>query len=453
MSEESTPDKGKRAGGLNRLARLSKTIDNKLNSLNLPKFVNSKLLFVILILILFWIIISFFSSSTTKSDLLTFKVERKNFTASITEAGELRAKKSISVAAPRIRGTLKIIYLIPEGTIVSPGDTVVKFDPSEALINVKDAKASLDIAYSEKKKLVANQTSSMAQMESQLKSAELSFELSKLELEQIKFEADVKQRQTNLQHQKNELSYLQTKQEYESKKIIQEAELAKMELEISQKQGDLDKAQNDLARLILIAPAPGLVIYGQNWSNQGKKFAVGDQPWRGASIIKLPDLSQMESVTFVNEVDVSKVKVGQEVLVTLDAYQDSSFAGSISDIAAVGKNKDNNQNIKVFEVLADIIDKSEILRPGMTTSNKVLISEVPDVLFIPHEAIFNKEDKYFAYVINGSSYDEIEIKLGAKSEDFMVVKEGLEEGDLVALEDPTDESATDESSNESSLSE
>jgi RND family efflux transporter MFP subunit len=453
MSEESTPDKVERTGSGNKLTSISNTIDNKLTPYNLPKFVNSKLLFAILILLLFWIIISFFSSSTTKSDLLTFKVERKNFTSSITEAGELRAKKSISVAAPRIRGTLKITYLIPEGTIVAPGDTVARFDPSEALIKMKDAKASLDIAYSEKKKLVANQTSSMAQMESQLKSAELSFELSKLELEQIKFEADVKQRQTNLQHQKNELSYLQTKQEYESKKIIQEAELSKMELEISQKKGDLNKAQNDLEKLILIAPAPGLVIYGENWSNQGKKFAVGDQPWRGASIIKLPDLSLMESVTFVNEVDVSKVKVGQEVVVTLDAYQDSSFTGSISDIAAVGKNKDNNQNIKVFEVLVDIIDKSEILRPGMTTSNKVLISEVPNVLFIPHEAIFNKEDKYFAYLINGSSYDEVEIKLGAKSEDFMVIEEGLKDGDLVALEDPSEESEGDQKGNESSISE
>ncbi len=450
MSEETNPDHDKRDDSLNRLKSFSKFLDDKLLALKLPKFINSKLLFAIVILLFILFIVSLFNSSVTKSDILTFKVERKNFTASITEAGELRAKKSISVAAPRIRGTLKIIYLIPEGTIVSPGDTVVKFDPSEALINVKDANASLEIAYSEKKKLVANQTSSMAQMESQLKSAELSFELSKLELEQIKFEADVKQRQTNLQHQKNELSYLQTKQEYESKKIIQEAELSKMNLEIEQKNGDLNKAENDLAKLILIAPAPGLVIYGENWSNSGKKFAVGDQPWRGASIIKLPDLLQMESLTFVNEVDVSKVSVGQEVLVTLDAYQDSSFTGTISNVAAVGKNKDNNQNIKVFEILVDIIDKSEILRPGMTTSNKVLISEIPNVLFIPHESIFYKDDKYFVYVIDGSSYDEIEVKLGAKSEDYMVVEEGLEDGDLVALEDPTDDKNTEESSNESS---
>jgi len=73
----------------------------------------------------------------------------------------------------------------------------------------------------------------------------------------------------------------------------------------------------------------------------------------------------------------------------------------------------------------------------MTTSNRIIINRIPNSIFIPHEAIFEKEGKKIAYVKNGSGFDERAIELGEKSEDFVIVKKGLEEGDEVALRDPT----------------
>jgi hypothetical protein len=79
---------------------------------------------------------------------------------------------------------------------------------------------------------------------------------------------------------------------------------------------------------------------------------------------------------------------------------------------------------------------SEILKPGMTTSNQILIKEVPDTIFIPQEAVFEKEGKFIVYLKDGSSYDEVEVTLGDKSEDHIIVKNGLNPGDIVALSDP-----------------
>lgn len=389
---------------------------------------------IVVAIILIVLLSSLFSSPPT--DIPTYKVKRDNFLVSITESGEIEAVNAVSVSAPRIRGNLKIVYLVPQGTYVQPGDTVCQFDPTEALSNLKENEAALELAISEKQKLNATQKSSMTRLESDLKSSELSFELSKLNMEQMKFEAEMKQQQAKLEHQRNELSYKKSLQEYESQKIIQESERNKMDIEIMQKRNEVERSKRDLGMLTLTAPKEGLVVYERNWQT-GRKMAVGDTPWGGMPVISLPDLSAMQSKTFVNEVDVSRVSVGQKVRVKLDAFQDSTFLGSIEDVASLGQNKDRRGSIKVFEIIVAIESQSTILKPGMTTSNQMIINEIPDVIFVPQESIFKRDDESIIFVKNGSGFDERVVVLGEKSEDYVVIEEGLDEGEVVALRDPT----------------
>lgn len=374
--------------------------------------------------------------SSDEINIPTYQVKKGSFLVSITESGEVVAKNSVSISTPRIRGNLKIVFLIPQGTMVKAGDVCVQFDPTEAMNQLKDSEAKLEVTLSNREKLLANQKSQLTSSESNLKSAELAFELSKLSLEQMKFEAVIKQQEAKLQHQKNELSFLKAKQDFESQKIIQKSELSNLDIEVKQRRTELERAKRDLEQLALTAPADGLVVYETNWST-GRKIALGDTPWPGMTIITIPDLSSMQSVTSVNEVDVSKVKIGKKVIIKLDAFQDSSFVGDIVSVASLGKVKDNNSSIKVFEIFADIKSKSDILKPGMTTSNKIIINEIPNSIFIPHESIFEKNGKKVVYVKNGSGFDEREIELGEKSEDFVIVKSGIKHGELVALRDPS----------------
>jgi multidrug efflux pump subunit AcrA (membrane-fusion protein) len=220
---------------------------------------------------------------------------------------------------------------------------------------------------------------------------------------------------------------------------IHESEMAKQDKEIEQQSYEVEEEQRELASLTITAPAPGLVVYSRNWSNNGRKYAVGDDCWRGANIISLPDLSVMESITYVNEVDISKVSDSLNVEVKLDAFQDSTFIGSISQVASLGREKGDDSNLKVFEVVVSLSDSSDILKPGMTTSNRIIINEIPDVLFIPHESIFESEGKRFVFLQNGSSYERQEVTVGEKSEDFIIIASGLQEGDVVALRDPNEE--------------
>ena len=420
--------------------RFLKPLKERLDSLNLPSFVKNKyFLIASAVLVVMIIIYSVTSFSAAPVMVPTYTVNKDNFLVTITESGEIRAKNSVPINAPRIRGSLKIVYLAPEGEILRPGDILVKFDPTEAIAKVNEEQAKLDIAISEKKKLVANHASAVAKMKSQLESAEISFELSKLKLEQIKYEAEATQQEQRLQFQKDEISYNQIKKEYESMLSIHESEMAKVDKEIEQQRLELAQEERELTSLTITAKTRGLVVYSKNWSNNGRKYAVGDDCWRGANIITLPDLSVMESVTYVNEVDISKVSNGLSVEVRLDAFQDSVFVGEISQVASLGREKGDDSNLKVFEVVVSLSDSSDILKPGMTTRNKIIINKIPDVLFVPHESVFQSEGKQFVFLQNGSSFDRQEVTVGDKGEDFIIITSGLTEGDVVALIDPNEE--------------
>jgi multidrug efflux pump subunit AcrA (membrane-fusion protein) len=142
----------------------------------------------------------------------------------------------------------------------------------------------------------------------------------------------------------------------------------------------------------------------------------------------------MESVTFVNEIDISKIKPRQKVIVRLDAFREQTFEGSVSFIAPLGESR--RSNIKVFEVTIDVKDESTILKPGMTTGNKIIVHELQDVLFVPLEAVFNQEGRNYVWVQNGSQFRRRDVVLGERSEDYVVLTNGLSEGESVALLNP-----------------
>src|SRR5699024_646634 len=103
-------------------------------------------------------------------------------------------------------------------------------------------------------------------------------------------------------------------------------------------------------------------------------------------VAKLPDFSVMNSVTYVNEVDIRKIQVGQNVDVTLDAMPDKELTGEVTEIANIGEKRPNSDS-KVFRVVVEINEADDALRPAMTTSNTIHINTVDSALYVPLETI------------------------------------------------------------------
>ena len=386
----------------------------------------------------FVLLTSFILLSASESEAIaTSNVKKGEFAISITVPGEIRATNSRTLTTPRTRfGNLQVTFLVPEGTTVKEGDPIVRFATTEVDKNISDKESELGSLKADLEKLHADQASQMFELEASLKNANLAYQQAELQVEKMKFEAEVIRKDAEINKEKSRISREQAEKKIESKKIIDKSEEEKQLLKIRQVENELTRAKTDKEQLTLKAPLPGLVVYEMNWST-GRKISIGDSPWPGMSLVSLPDLSLMQVVTNVNEVDVSKVQKGQKAKIKLDAFPDREFVATVNSVGTIGQQKDRNNPIKTFEVILDIEGMDPILKPGMTTSNEVIMETIPDAIFVPLESVFQKEGKVLVYRMNGSSLEAQTVEVGAKNGNFVVIKTGLSEGEKITLRDPT----------------
>ena len=161
----------------------------------------------------------------------------------------------------------------------------------------------------------------------------------------------------------------------------------------------------------VIAPEEGMVIYEKGWD--GKAIKAGSQisVWE-PTVATLPDLTKMMSKTYVNEVDVRKVKPGQKVEIGLDAYPDKKLSGLVIRVANVGEQRPNS-DAKVFEIAVEINGTDPTLRPSMTTSNKIVAHVIESALFIPLECLHSQSDTItYVFKKDGAGVVKQEIIVG-----------------------------------------
>jgi len=185
------------------------------------------------------------------------------------------------------------------------------------------------------------------------------------------------------------------------------------------------------------APENGMVIYTRNG---GTKVAEGSSvsAWNPV-IAELPDFSVMESITYVNEVDIQKVRVNQLVEIGLDAIPEKALSGVVTSVANIGEQRQNSDS-KVFEVVIEINESDSVLRPSMTTSNAITIEQIVDVVYVPLETVFEFNGLDVVYKKAGLGVERHQVWLGSMNENDVVVKAGVEEGDEMLMSMPLDTS-------------
>ncbi len=404
--------------------------------MRIPSFLQDRRWLMALAAALLLFIVFIWNIQSPSADIASVEVQQGEFIVSIKSKGELKALKSQSVTVPRsIRSSIQIIAMAPEGSLVKKGDFLVQFDPTQAKQKLEEKRNELQNALAELESQKASIASNMAQLESQLQTQRYSYEQAKLRYEQMKYEAEAKRREQEINLKKAELALKQAEEKIEAQKRIDEANLEKARLQVEKARLQLQQAERELASLTLVAPIDGLVVYKEIWGPSGiAKVKVGDTPWRGQELIEIPDLSVMQVKTSVNEVDVSRVAIGQQCIIKLDALPEPTFYGKVSHIATLATRK-RNSNVKEFEVLVLIDGSDPRLKPGMSATVEIITDRIPDAVFVPLEAVFEKEGKILVYL--AGSYRPVEVEVGPKNDTAIVIKSGLEPGQRVCLRDPT----------------
>ena len=165
----------------------------------------------------------------------------------------------------------------------------------------------------------------------------------------------------------------------------------------------------------ILAPKKGMVIYKKEWGGTKRKVGSSVSPW-DLTVATLPDLSIMNSITYVNEIDISRVSAGQKVRIGTDAFPEKKATGAVTSVANIGEQLPN-ADAKVFEVEIQVDGDDPILRPSMTTSNTIIIDKLSNQTYLPLEAIFGIDSIPVVYTQSGRKQVVV---LGASNENDVV---------------------------------
>ena len=382
-----------------------------------------------------------FSSGGTKKESTWAPVRKGTFVIDLIESGDIRAVNSYQVQAPmEWRMELQITDMVKEGTHVKEGDYLAQFDTNVLQDLLATANDQLKAQEAEVLSSKTKQESQMSQFESDLKMAEYSREAAKLQLELLRFESEIRKEDSRLAYEKALISYDETQTKIRTQKIINDAEMRQVMQSLRHEQGDVKELKQRIENLTLHAPVSGMVVYNEvgGWRGTPKhKVAIGETVWPNMTVIIIPDLTRMESVIRVNEIDASKLEVGQTVFLRLEAFVDRMFQGRLYSIAPLADkaNSETETQIKDYEVIVRIDESDQILKPGMSARTRVVLEEIPDTIFVPIGAVFERNGE--PVVFTRKSYpNPVPVTLGKRSNQYIMITNSVTERDEIALTPP-----------------
>lgn len=376
-------------------------------------------------------------AAVQQQDLITAEVRKGKLEIVVDATGELQAKRSVKIRGPqgmRAAGIYQttIQDLVAEGTIVEEGDYVGKLDRSELATRISTVQTELEKVQTQLEQAKIDTAIEMRGLRDELVNLRFSLREKKLQVEQSQFEAPSVIRQTELEMERVLRDIEQSEQKYVLKQQQSIAKIQEIDALVRQNQMRLNMYLELSDEFDITAPKPGMVIYARE---RGGKKQPGDQisAWDPV-VAELPDLTDMISQTYVNEVDISKVKRGQEVQIQVDAFPERRYTGKVIKVANIGEQM-SGYDAKVFEVTIQVDQSDSIMRPAMTTSNGIIIDTYEDVVAIPIEAL-QSDSLTFVYKKEGGRTVRQEVMLGSSNDEEVIIAFGLSEGDQIYLVAP-----------------
>ncbi|MDP2337694.1 MAG: efflux RND transporter periplasmic adaptor subunit [Bacteroidota bacterium] len=401
---------------------------------------NKKILLMAVPAVLVLIFYFAFRKGETDYNKVTAKVKRGMFNALIFSSGQLESEKSESIGIPeKLKDRnlhiweLTITNMIEEGTVVDSGDYVATLDHKAVEEQIKTAQDDMDKMLSEYEDSKIDSNLNLSNQRDVIVNARLDLAEKKIIMDESVYESPSIQKKASM-----DLDKAQRKLEQEQKAygLKQKQEVNKVDRkyinyrQVLERSGELQILFNALE---ITAPKAGILTYFKfPW---GEIIKTGSKVGMYNSVIAtIPEMSNLISRTYINEIDISKVKAGQNVEIGIDAFPEKHLTGQVISVANIGQSM-TNSDAKVFEVKIKIFGKDSELKPAMTTSNAIEAGLFADTIMVASDAVFENDSLKFVYLGNEKPVKQI-VWLGDENENFILVKKGLKENDVVWLSEP-----------------
>jgi HlyD family secretion protein len=385
------------------------------------------------------------------------EVKKGTFEITITHSGELNTEKSTDINGPDIgQGTSQGYYqgasiqrqqnrdgnihtmdltiqdIVPEGTIVKEGDYIAQLDKTIYENSLKDELEILKTLKVNLKIKILDTKVALTNLRNEIKNQKYAVEEAEFILKQSKIKSPAILRKAKTTLHKEQRTLDQKKKSYEMKTAQSLSEIKHEKMLLSKETMLVNDFQVFLAKFTVTAPSPGMVKYKKDRNGVKRKTGSAFNTFDRVIAI-IHDLSSMISMTYVDEIEISKVKIGQKVNIKVDSLPGKVFAGNVISISNIGEQL-SNSDAKMFEVQIRVGGSDPFLRPSMTTGNKIITETFNDVVFIPTECVQAGPDS-IPFVYKRNKTKQI-VVLGKWNEKNVIVEQGLKIGTLIYLVPP-----------------
>ncbi|HEX3724683.1 MAG TPA: efflux RND transporter periplasmic adaptor subunit [Pirellulales bacterium] len=422
-----------------------------------------------------------FSGAKASGDLITQPAIKGTFVHDVTERGELESSNNISVRCEvSSRGTgsngVKIIEIVPEGTVVKKGDFLVKFDAAALeterttqQINVSSAEAAAAQSTNDLESAAINRKEyEFGEFESEKEKINgeilIATEMRIRAIDTVKFcekqvrtgymsRSDLRSSEYDLAKYTSDLKIAQTKMmaltEWTKQKKIKEldakiktceAKLKSDEAKLALERQKLHVLDDQIAKCHVVAPAAGQVIYDHeqdHWRGAEYQIKQGTVIHEQRVVIRLPDPKQMQVIAKVAESRIDLIKVGMPATIEIEGLPGTKLNGKVTKVNEYPASENwFNDNVKEYATTVEVSNPTDGLRPGMTAKVAIRVETLTDALQVPIQAVVERSHsgKHYCLVVHGGSrLDAREVLVGSTNEKFIVIRDGLTPSDQVVM--------------------
>jgi len=371
-------------------------------------------------------------------------------TASLVKSDSLLSDSSYSARLqavnevtliPKVSATIESVNFAV-GDSVKKGDVIFTLDNTDTLNKVNQAKASYDIAainYSNTKN--GNAAATLLKLQQAVDSAQIGVdsanvaydvaknnfdktnylvtigEVSTYDLEQTKDTMD--NASCQLENAKLALKSAQETLNINNSTLIPSS-ITAAEKQVESAKAALDSVQSVLDDTQIISPITGVISI--------LNATVGEMGTAQTSNVTIVDPSSMNLVISVTETDVSKLKTGMDVAVTLDSLL-KDYKGTIKTISPAA-----NTTTALFDITINIDNSAGDLKPGMTATAKFADSGETPTLYVPQKAVVNEDGRTYVYVVNGNTVKKTSVVIGESKNLYVEVTSGITAKDTIVVD-------------------
>jgi multidrug resistance efflux pump len=361
----------------------------------------------------------------------------KTLAFGVNATGLLRATSVQNFGAPPQFSNywqFQIVSLVAEGKQIKAGEQLIGFDAQKIRDDLQRFQNELDQANKELEKTRTQIDLERQELQSRLAAAENNYE--KLKLKQIRdpqFEVPNKVEEDRLafEQARREVEALKERLDWHRKSSEATYQIiASKKTRAENRVNDIKKGMENFQSK---SDRDGVAVYKSKWN--GEKFRVGENVWSGQSILEIPDLNTIIAEAFVPEVDLGKIKPGQRAEITIDAFPDKTYWGSVKSVGTLVRPKSWDIPNKILEVqiALDNLDVS-IMRPAMSVKTRIETSSIENCLAVPLKAIRTTAEGALVKVMTEQGWREQIVKLGESNGTEVIILEGLKSGNRIAID-------------------